>query len=385
MRPYRPVLAAAALVLSACTSSPASPDERELDLGWTEVVLPVAEPGWRPVLRDILHCGRRSVVVGGLTQPDGSTRPAVWTSRDGTSWATADVVAREYYARQAIISSAGCLGGRLTLLGAKAGGAHSLPRVRTFFERPTGTIVAAKAPPGELFGGPSTISVSRVAGGDDGVLISGTRSAGAAVWSSRRGRTFRMIDDLPSPAGRRGLQTTARDATYADGQWTVVGSGSDASGARVPLAWVSPDGVHWSPQPIGATRGFSTMERVVASGNGLVATGLHEGRFGLWQRSASSWKAHPAFGEITADGGAAPYVTGLTATAHHVICSTSDGARFRVWVYDHTRWEEMPLPTSPVTTTGDHNVVVSAAGQRLLMLTDDGESPRIWVSDWPVA
>ena len=162
-----------------------------------------------------------------------------------------------------------------------------------------------------------------------------------------------------------------------------MGSGSDASGARVPLAWVSPDGVHWSPQPVGRAHVSSTMERVADAGNGLVAAGLREGRFGLWLRSGASWKAHSAFGEIAGDGGAAPYVSGLTATTHHVICSTSDGERFRVWVHDRTRWQEMTLPGSPVTTSGDHNLVVSATEQRLLMLTDDGESPRIWVADWP--
>jgi hypothetical protein len=373
---------AALVLLAACSASTPTPHRLQLELQWEDVSLPASAPGWRPVLRDALRCGGQWVVVGGLTGPGGSTRPAVWTSREGTSWTATEVVATEYYARQAILESAGCHDGRLAIVGAKTGGAHFLPRVRTFYERSPGMIVAAEAPSGELFGGPSGISVNRIAGGGGGWLISGTRTSGAAVWVSHRGRNFELLDDVPVLSSSPRLETVAQDAAYIDGAWTVVGSGTTASGDRVPVAWESTDGAHWAAQTVESASGFTTMERVIDSVDGALAAGLREGRFGLWQRSGSSWRALPTFGEVAADGGSAPYVSGLTAIARHVFCSISDGERFRVWFYDRTQWQELALPVSPLDTAGDHNLVVTAAGRRLLMLTDDAETPRIWVADW---
>ncbi|MEK8110046.1 hypothetical protein NKG94_48215 [Micromonospora sp. M12] len=91
-------------------------------------------------------------------------RPAAWRSTDGRGWVPLPLRPKSYYGERAILYAVGCHEGRIAVIGARSGGAHGNPRVRTWRQDTDGGLseVAAEF---ELYGGPDAVSASRIAGG----------------------------------------------------------------------------------------------------------------------------------------------------------------------------------------------------------------------------
>ena len=81
---------------------------------------------------------------------------------------------------------------------------------------------------------------------------------------------------------------------------------------RVPIAWTSPDGVAWHRQEVPGSDGFTDLERVIRTPEGLLAAGIRGDEFGAWERIDGTWHRLGLFGALDPDRRAGPYVSGLT-------------------------------------------------------------------------
>jgi hypothetical protein len=376
------------VVLGGCDTDHRAPRPAaagKVRVTWQEGTLPAPPgPAGRIAVRDAAYCAGHWYVVGAVLRDDGASRPAAWSSRDARSWHPMATAPTTYYAKRAILKSVACRNGRIAVVGARSGGAHGNPRTTTWYQRPDGTLVDAPAT-FELFGGPKALSVDRIEAGPLGWLITGNRSSGGAVWVSRDATSFRLVDDDPQLSSDSDRTTSALDSTPDSSGWTVVGR-EEVSGriAPQPLAWTSPDGIHWLRQPVPAgTDGFADLERVVGQGDRLVAAGIRGPVFGTWVRIGSSWRVADRFGALDPGSTGAPFVSGLATVSDTVLVSVSDRARFRLWSGTQGgAWREVVTPTDP-PSTGDTRMSVAAdGGSTVLLLSDDGTSGRVWTADW---
>jgi hypothetical protein len=379
------VLAPALLGAGGCSASTsADGTPRPVRLGWQAQSLPMPPgPSGRLAVRDATHCAGTWYVVGAVIGPDEATRPAAWTSTDGRTWRSLAVEGTAYYAQRNVLTAVGCRDGRIAAVGSRSGGAHGIPRVSSWYQRADGTLVDVLAP-FTLFGGSQAVDVGRLAGGPSGWLIAGSRTSGAAVWTSPDATRFTLHDHDPALASDRFVQTSAVDAVADPGGWTVVGSGLvvGRTGAA-PLAWTSADGVRWARQqvPPASTR-YADLRRVVDVGSRPVAAGLRDERLGLWFRERDRWRVGPAFGALDPQRRSAPFVSGLTSSGADVLVAASDGTRFGLWAGPVTGpLAEVRIPAPP-TATGDHQLTVAADGDAVLLLADDGTTSRVWLADW---
>ncbi len=351
----RHLAAALAVVLLATACSDAEPETEQapepLELEWQPAALPVPPgPAGRVAVRDATSCAGRWYVVGGVFPPDPTedSRPAAWSSPDGETWTSLRLDPQGYWGERAVFSSVACREGEIAMVGAKSGGAHGNPRVTTWYRRDDGVftdVVAAF----ELYGGPLAVTVGRIAGGPDGWLIAGARTSGAAVWLSDDATDFRLVDGDPELSSDDSRQTLAWDQVY-DGQgWTVVGSASvQGQLARVPMAWTSPDGETWQREEVPESDLFADLERVIQVQGDLLAAGIRGEEFGTWQRVDGTWAELGTFGALDPDGGAAPFVSGLTEAGSQVFASVSDGTSYRLWTSDDGRdWRPVTTPSTP--------------------------------------
>ncbi|GAB3940705.1 hypothetical protein GCM10027614_24810 [Micromonospora vulcania] len=207
-----------ALLLGGCDGSGTPTDARSTGAGSTAPEPPALRPQWqsltlpappggagRLLLRDATACAGRWFLTGGVADASGGTRPAAWTSVDGTTWTVVPVLADSFYGRQNVLSSVACREGKAAVIGAKVGGAHGYPRVSTWRQRADGALVEVQAS-FETYGGPKAVNVSELAAGPSGWLIVGNRTAGAASWVSPPPRpSSRWWRALPSwPVTRSG-------------------------------------------------------------------------------------------------------------------------------------------------------------------------------------
>ena len=348
------------------------------DLIWRAARLPVPA-GDRALVRGATWCRDRWLVVGATADARGDTRPAVWSSADGRQWRTLRLdPGDDYYAARAILISVGCARGRLAVLGAKSGGAHGNPRTATWRERPDGSLAVVGAP-FELYGGVSAISVNRLVGGPSGYLIAGTRVRGAAVWSSRDGDRFRLHEGARGLASTAHSSTQALDAVWWHGSWTVVGDSSADSGRLSATAWVGSGGGPWTPARLPGGSTITTAERLVLTDAGPVAVGLDDQGFGVWADRQSGWSRVSTFGADDPDGTSADYVSGAAWTGSLLATTYSDGARFRLAIGRTSGLDAARLPV-PVTVRGDHTVTIATHLDDAVLLTDDGEQGRVWLS-----
>jgi hypothetical protein len=378
-------LAAASLLLGGCSSSDPAKTEVELRPRWQETTLPTPPgPPGRLAVRDATTCDGTWYVVGAVLGEAGASRPAAWTSSDGRTWRTITTAPTDYYARRAILYSAACQGGQLVAVGAKSGGAHGNPRTATWRLREDGALQNVEAS-FELYGGPNALSVNRVAGGPGGWVVAGARSSGAAVWVAPDAIRFHLVDHDPELASDATRTTSALDVVHDGDAWTAVGR-AQVTGrvAQVPQAWVSTDGAQWSRQevPVG-TEGFADLERVAREGDGLLAVGIRDDRFGTWRRTGHEWRATESFGAIASETTGAPFVSGLAAASGTALVSASDGAVFRLWARAEGAggWRRAATPTQPVNN-GEDQLTVATDGVTALLLSDNGTSGRVWTTAW---
>lgn len=383
MRRWSAVLVVATLTVAGCSSSAHSAASRPFRLPWHELTLPLPPgPTGRIAVRDATTCGGTSYVVGAVLGPGGASRPAAWRRANGHSWEVMPLAPTSYYARRAILYAVACRGMQVAALGERAGGAHGNPRVTSWYQRADGTLVDLHAA-FELYGGPEAVSVRRIQAGPQGWLITGNRLSGGTVWVSGDASGFRIVDHDPALSSSRDESTSALDLVPDATGWTVVGRVQAPSrGAASAAAWTSPDGGHWTHQAVpAATSGFSDLERVVPDGDRLLAVGLRDRRFGTWSRTAGAWTAGDAFGSFAADLSEPPFVSGLVAHAGTLLTTVSDGACLRLWARSGHRWREVATPSS-VRSSGDTQLTIAAAGNDLLLLSDDGTSGRVWTTGW---
>jgi len=334
-------------------------------------------------VRDAASCDGTWYVVGAVITQDGDSRPAAWTSQDARAWQSVPIDAREYYARRAILRSVACRTGHMAAVGSRSGGAHGNPRTTSWYQRPDGTLVDMRAD-WTLYGGADAVSVNRIAAGPEGWLIDGNRRSGAAVWESGDATDFRLIDDDPALSSDATHQTVALDQVHDGAGWTVVGR-AELPGriGPVPLAWTSTDGASWTRESVPAdTDGFADLERVTQDGNGLLAVGIRDDRFGTWRRTGGRWEATGSFGSLASHVTGAPFVSGLAVAAGNALATVVDGAQFRLWAEtgDHD-WRAVRTPTRPANN-GDDQLTVASDGSTVLLLADDGAAGRAWVATW---
>ncbi|MFC8299749.1 hypothetical protein [Micromonospora orduensis] len=352
---------------------------------WEAADLPVP-PGsaGRLIVRDVTGCAGRWYVVGAVGGPDGATRPAAWGSPDGRTWTPLPLRPISYYGERAILYAAGCHEGRVAVVGARSGGAHGNPRVRTWRQDADGGLTEVPAE-FEVYGGPEAVSASRIAGGAGGWLIAGARTGGAAVWLSPDAADFQLVDSAAALASDAGLTTLATDAVAVPDGWLVGGGGRPAGRAdRDPFVWFSGDGRSWTRVALPATGDDEIVQRLVRVGSALYAVGVRGNAFQAWvsepaggPTSAGTWRAAGRFGATGT--GAVAGVESAAGGADGLVAMTVAAGGHRLWrsAADASSWRSVVLPAE-VSAGGDTSAAVAVLAGRVVVTVDDGVAAKLW-------
>ena len=145
----------------------------------------------------------------------------------------------------------------------------------------------------ELFGGPSTVGIGRMAAGPRGFLVTGTRTTpsgrmAAAVWRADAPPDWTRLDGRPALAGGGPAeQLWGADVAAGAARSAVVGRAERFfNGGRNPsdaAVWVSEDDRSWRRLDLPEERGRQELHRVVVGADGgFVAVGSDDGRAALW-------------------------------------------------------------------------------------------------------
>jgi hypothetical protein len=232
-----------------------------------------------------------------------------------------------------------------------------------------------------LYGGTASVAVSRLEGGPTGYLISGTRTSGAAVWTSATGAVFRIHEGVPGLASTSSAQTQADDAVPDHAGWVVAGTSTDDQGRVSATVWTG-HGDTWRRQALPGGSTISTGGLATRVGSGPVVAGLLDDRFGLWLRRGGTWSLEGRFGERDAAATSAAYVSGLAWNGSLVAATYSDGTQFRLAIGGVGGPGDSDLPTT-VSVSGDHAVTIATHRADALLLTDDGHQGRVWLTRVP--
>jgi len=386
------VVVAVALGTAGCTGGSATKP------AWQEISLPGNGSG-RPVVRDVTSCTGHGYLAGGYRAADGSTAPALWSTVDGQHWRAVPVQPKSAYGPRHLLSAVACRGDTVVAIGSAPGGVHGNPRTNTWVGHAGGPLTEVPAA-FELFGGPRQIGVGRLVAGTTGWLIGGARTgvngaAGAAVWSSPDGASFRLVDDEPALVSDARAQTVLTGvAPLPSGGFVAVGSAIPAGNpvTRQPLAWRSPDGLRWTREVVPGGGEDADVEVVTAYQDGLLALGIRGDGFGAWlgsaigvgspggpggPGSAGGWRAVARFG--TLGGADLPQLTGLATRSSEAWVVGSDGIRYRLWhSSDPSTWTELPMPAQ-VPAGGGGLARLADLDSRLLLATDGADS-HVWIT-----
>lgn len=398
MRLALAVVALVAALPAACTSKSdetptKSPDPPHLNWQQVSVPVPPGDPG-RIVVRAATACDGKWYLGGGVATPTGDTRPGMWTSTDARTWAPLPLAPITFYGKQNIFYALACKNGGLAAVGARFGGVHGNPRVSTWRLGADGTLSEIPAA-FTLYGGGDAVNVARMGAGPTGFMITGNRVTGAAVWTSADGAAFEIHENVKPLASDPGLDGAASDVAGTAGGWVVVGGGTQAGrGDRDPVVWTSADGAAWTRTVLPGSNDYEELQRVVVSGEDVVAVGLRGGTFGAWRRPAGGevWEALGAFGNTrppTPPGGGAarPAVVLSLAAADKagngvLLATVSDGQQYQLWASrDLGRtWTRAPQPAEQAAAA-DSAAAVAWADGRWLYLSDDAAAGRVWAAD----
>jgi len=398
VRPPVAFAALAALLLAATACSDAGPPPRPEPVHpqWKQVTLPMPSgPAGRILVRDATRCGSAWYVGGGVSTPAGDTRPALWATTDpgaAAGWNPVPVdTVGDYYAIRSVLSALGCEDGRISAIGAKSGGAHGNPRVRTFYSRTDGTLVAVPSTDFELYGGARQVSVNRIAGGGPGGwLIAGNRAGGATVWTSPDATRFTIHEDLPPLASSLDLTTSALDTVAVPTGWVVAGGGRPAGRIdRDPYVWTSGDAAAWTRVPLPGTADDEEAQRLARTPDGIVAVGVAGTAFAAWRGDASGgggWSGASRFGATGAGTIAGVEALAVLETASRLVVATvgADGHRLWTAALAGKDWQSVATPVQ-VGPGGATAVGVGGSGETLLLLADDGGESAVWASQFPTA
>ncbi|GIF72606.1 hypothetical protein [Asanoa siamensis] len=395
MRPPARFTALAALLLAVAACTPGDPPTPPpVSPQWKQLTLPMpAGAAGRIMVRDATRCGQAWYVAGGVSTPAGETRPALWRTADpaaASGWAVVPVeTGDDYYVIRSVLSALGCQGGLVAAIGAKSGGAHGNPRVRTFYSRADGTLVGVPSLDFELYGGPRQVSVNRIAGGGPGGwLIAGNRAGGATVWTSPDATAFTIHEDLAPLANSAELATSAVDTVAVPGGWVVAGAGRPAGRIdRDPYVWTSVDSEVWTRIPLPGTVDDEQAQRLARTPDGTVAFGVAGTAFAAWSGDATGtggWSGPKRFGNTGV--GSIAGVDAVAVLDSAVVAATVGADGHRLWTADLTGndWRGVATPVQ-VGPGGGTAVSVGGAGDTLLLLTDDGSASTVWASQFPRA
>ncbi|MEH1168832.1 hypothetical protein V6V47_25940 [Micromonospora sp. CPCC 205539] len=379
------VLGAVVVLLGGCRSTRDESPPEPVRPMWQAATLPVppGAPG-RLMLRDAAACAGRWYVVGAIGGPDGATRPAAWRSTDGHTWSSLPLHPISYYGERAILYAVGCHQGRISVIGARAGGAHGNPRVRTWRQDAEGGLVEVSAE-FEVYGGPEAVSASRIAGGAGGWLIAGARSGGAAVWLSADATDFRLVDRAPALASEPALSTLATDALAVSGGWLVSGAGRPTERAdRDPFVWFSADGRGWARVALPSTVDDEIVQRLVQVGPTVYAVGVRGSAFQAWVLDAGAapsdgarWRVAGRFGATGV--GAVAGVEAAAGAGAVLLAMTLGAADHRLWRSDAggTSWVSVVLPIQ-APAGGDTSATVAVLDGRVVIAIDGGTAATLW-------
>jgi hypothetical protein len=371
----------AALLLAGCTAS--APHPKFAPPAWRTVALP-ADPRGRDVVRAVAACPGQWYAAGAVLAPDGTTAPAVWTSRDGVAFTPMPVRPVSYYGPHNILFDIACRGADVVAVGATNGGVHGNPRTSTWVS--TGGSPLVEKPSGlELYGGENAIGVGPLTAGRPGFLIVGARTdrdggPGAAVWTSPDGVTFTLHDADPALESGPAGGTLIAAATPAGGGYAAVGSLTPGSpvAPRDPLAWTSADGATWTRITFPTTSADDVLLNVGPGGDGLVAVGSDGHRFTAWAASTdgTGWRERARFGSVAGIPGA-PSVVAAGRSAYAVV---STGTAYQLWRLGLTPVQiALPEAVSAVPVrSGPRTVVATASGHDLMIAADDGMASHVW-------
>lgn len=378
----------------ACTAEP--PDPGPVEWAWHEVTLPAAPAGERVTLRAGAVCDGQWYLAGAFGGAADATRPAAWTSEDGTTWTELSVAAHSYYGVRSEYSTVACREGRLVALGGKPGGAHGNPRMATYHFVPAadGSPVLTEVDAYfDLYGGPFANNVGRMTSGPHGYLMVGNRVAGAAVWLSPDGAKFEIIEGAAGLAtGPAGISWAA-DASPHDGDWVVVG-GLLAPGRtdRDAAAWRSPDGRSWTPMAAESDPVAYDEMSVVAEQDGtLVGVGSNGTTFQSWRLEQDSWRLAGRFGSTEAtpiDNRWTPVIAAdLAAVGEHLLAAVIFNGAYHLWYSgDGGRgWRPAasPIPMPSGAARGAAIVGIPGTGgtpDQILLAVDDGTGGRAFLT-----
>jgi hypothetical protein len=375
-----------ALIVAGCTSSAPRHPKAET-LPWRTVALP-PDPRGRDVIRAVAACPGHWYVSGAILAPDGTTAPALWTSRDGVDFTPMPVEPVSYYGPHNILFDVACRGGDVVAVGAMNGGVHGNPRTSTWVSLDGGPL--REKPSGlPLYGGENAIGVGPLTAGTPGFLITGDRvdrrgGPGAAVWTSPDGVTFTIRDGDPALESDAAGGTAIAAATPVDDAYAAVGSitppGSPLA-ARDPLAWMSSDGVTWRRLPFPHTAADDPLFDIVQSGRSLVAVGTDGHRFDEWTAGVdgTGWRIAAWFGTVT-DAPTLPGAPSLVASGGDAYAVISTSSAYELWRLGPTP-VRVALPetvsAAPVRS-GPRTVVAAASGPELMVAADDGTAAHLW-------
>ena len=304
---------------------------------------------------------------------------------DGRTWAPLPLRPISYYGERAILYAVGCHEGRVAVVGARAGGAHGNPRVRTWRQDADDGGLTEVPAEFELYGGPEAVSASRMVGGSGGWLIAGARTSGAAVWLSPDAADFRLVDRAAALASDAGLTTLATDAVSVPDGWLVGGGGRPAGRAdRDPFVWFSGDGRSWTRLALPATGDDEIVQRLARVGSTVYAVGVRGSAFQAWvsepaggATSAGTWRAVGRFGATGA--GAVAGVESVAGGVDGLVAMTVAAGGHRLWrsAAGASSWLPVVLPAD-VATGGDTSAAVAVLAGRVVVTVDDGVAARVW-------
>lgn len=217
------------------------------------------------------------LAVGYAVGADGASDAVSWTSVDGATWTRSPASPTlERTAMSDVIAGPG---------GFLAVGLHSQPEAAAAWWSSDGLHWVADPLPE----GAAGARMNAVTHGGSTYVAVGQDAAGAAIWWSPDGGTFRRVA-LATAAGTRLLDVAAGGPGFVAVGWTV-----DSSQVQHAAVWTSADGLSWQVDPAASALDSVQLDGVTAWTGRLTAVGTAPaGAVAYVSLDGVSWQALPA-------------------------------------------------------------------------------------------
>ena len=200
------------------------------------------------------------------------------------------------------------------------------------------------------------------------------------MWFTDDPREFTRVEAEPGLTDDGDLGSLAQGGGWAGEEWVVVGAGA-RTGEHLdhdPLAWTSPDGLAWTPEPMPA-RAAEDAHRVLALDDGrLLAVGRSDDPSPPGSATTTAGSVDRLRRDRRGSWRGAPYVASLARTPAGVLATVSTGDHYELWQTDDGRdWREVVVPLDAGDGRRPHALAV-AGGEALLLVADAGDGGRVW-------